>query len=72
MPPIKELTQRQYSDIKKDFEKLAAIKQFGVLKYRNEWIFAKLGQKYYKSPRTIENICFSATLYVQLDMFKEL
>lgn len=74
MLPAKSETQRLYSDIRRDFDKLSSIKEFGVLKYRNEWIFAKLGIKYYKSPRTIENIIFSVTLYGsmgQLDLFNQ-
>ena len=67
----KELTSRLYHDIKKDFEKLSNIKEFGVQKYALAWIFAKIGDQYYKSPKTIENIVFSRTQYqsIQTNLF---
>ena len=59
----RELTDRLYQDIKKDFDKLSNVKEFGVQKFSLSWIFAKIGNQYYKSPKTIENIVFSRTQY---------
>jgi hypothetical protein len=68
---MRDLTDRLYNDIKIDFEKYSNIKEFGVQKYALPWIFAKVGEKYYKSPKTVENIVFSRTHYqsAQLSMF---
>jgi hypothetical protein len=59
---IKGNTLLLYRDIHSDFEKFSNIKEFGVAKFSTAWIFGKLGKKYYKSPRTIENIVFSIVL----------
>lgn len=68
---VRDLTDRLYQDIKRDFSKFSAIKEFGVQKYTNDWILAKLGNKYYKSPKTVENIVFNRLAYAtsQLSMF---
>ena len=58
---VKDVTARLYDDIKKEYFKLSEIKEFGVKKYTDSWIFGKLGLKYYKSPKTIENVVFSRT-----------
>ncbi len=62
----RELTAKLYTDIKAEFEKLQAVKEFGVQKFSIEWIFRKLGEKFYKAPKTIENIVFSRTQYQNL------
>ena len=49
---------REYADIRAEFMKLREIKEFNVKKYTDELIFAKIGFKFYKSPKTIENIVF--------------
>jgi hypothetical protein len=58
---VRDLTDKLYNDIKRDFEKYSNIKEFGVQKYSLAWVFGKLGDKYYKSPKTIENIVFNRT-----------
>jgi hypothetical protein len=58
---VRDLTDKLYNDIKRDFEKYSKVKEFGVQKYSLQWVFAKLGDKYYKSPKTIENIVFNRT-----------
>lgn len=60
---VRNLTEKLYQDIKSDFTKLSNVKEFGVQKYTNDWILAKLGDKYYKAPKTIENIVFNRTQY---------
>ncbi|MBF7093639.1 hypothetical protein IUY40_19130 [Flavobacterium sp. ALJ2] len=59
MPSNNDNTKRLYEDVKKDYLKLSDVKEFNVKKYTDAWIFAKLGQRYYKAVRTIENIVFS-------------
>lgn len=60
---VRTLTDKLYQDIKKDFDKYSNVKEFGVQKYSLPWIFAKIGDRYYKSPKTIENIVFSRTQF---------
>lgn len=69
----RDLTDKLYTDIKRDFEKYSNIKEFGVQKYAMPWVFAKLGSKYYKSPKTIENIVFNRTQHPtsQLALFSK-
>ena len=55
----KVITHKLYADIKKDFAKYSNIKEFGVQKFTNDWVFGFLGDKYYKSPKTIENVVFN-------------
>ena len=66
-------TNRFYEDLKRDFIKFSSVKEFGVQKYTTDWILAKLGNKYYKSPKTIENIVFNRVAYAtpQLSMFNQ-
>ena len=59
----RDLTIKLYNDVKLDFDKFSNIKEFGVQKYTLAWVCAKLGEKYYKSPKTIENIVFNRTAY---------
>ena len=67
----RELTDRLYHDIKHDFDKFSNVKEFGVQKYSMAWVLAKIADKYYKSPKTIENIVFNRVTYPtsQLQMF---
>lgn len=62
----KESTIRLHQDIKKDFDKLSAVKEFGVRKHSIEWILNKVAHEYYKSPKTIENIVFGRTITANL------
>jgi hypothetical protein len=56
---VRQITDKLYSDIKKDFDKLSSTKELGVKKFSTEFILAKLAAQYYKSPKTIENIVFN-------------
>lgn len=69
---MKTETNRLYSDIRKDYNKLVAVKQFGVQKYSNDFIMAKLAHDYYKQPKTIENILYNRYTPVinQLQLFE--
>lgn len=61
---IKPQTLRLHQDIKKEFDRLTAVQEFGVQKNSTEWILNALAVKFYKSPKTIENIVFGRT-YIQ-------
>ncbi len=60
---IKAETERQYADIRSDFEKWTQKKYKNVQKFTNSFIFVKLAEKYYKSPKTIESIVFFRTRF---------
>lgn len=70
---VRNLTDKLYHDIKSDFSKFSSMKEFGVQKYTNDWILGKLGAKYYKAPKTIENIVFNRVAYAtsQLQIFNQ-
>ncbi|MBF6607987.1 MAG: hypothetical protein ITG00_04530 [Flavobacterium sp.] len=57
----KQTTLRLHQDIRKEFEKLSNVREHGVRKFTNEYIFKVLAVKFYKASRTIENIVFSRT-----------
>lgn len=52
-------TDKKYADIKADYEKLISVKEFGVQKNSSDWVLNKIAEKYYMSPKTIENIVFN-------------
>jgi hypothetical protein len=57
----KESTKELYSDIRKEYERLTKITEFGVQKFTEAWIYNKLSKMFYKSPKTIENIVYYRT-----------
>lgn len=59
---VRQSTIRNHTDIKKEFDKLSNIREFGVRKYSMEFCINKLAQQFYKSPKTIENIVFNRTV----------
>lgn len=61
---VKDNTTRMHEDIKKEFEKLSNVKAHGVQKFTNDYIFREVAHKFYKSPKTIENIVFNRTVTV--------
>jgi hypothetical protein len=54
-------TIKQHQAIKAEFERLSNIREYGVAKHSMEWIFNKLADQFFKSPKTIENIVFNRT-----------
>lgn len=56
---MKANTIRLHNDIRKEFEHLSNIKEYGVQKYSTAYILNKISEKFYKSPKTIENIVFN-------------
>lgn len=63
---VKDNTTRMHEDIKKEFNKLINIKAHGVQKFSNEFIYREVAHKFYKSPKTIENIIFNRTATVHV------
>ena len=72
---VKDNTLRLHQDIRKEFEKLSNVREYGVQKYSNQYILCAVGHKFYKSAKTVENIVFNRTvtahssLKVQPDLF---
>lgn len=56
---VKERTQDFYQSIKMDYLALMSETKGGVPVYSQEYMFSVLAKKYFRSPRTIENIVFS-------------
>lgn len=54
----KETTKQLYRDIRQEYQQLSELREFGVKKHTFAWVIQKLAKRYYKSPRTIENIVF--------------
>ncbi len=57
----KASTIRLHQDIKKEFTRLSNIRERGVQKYSIDYILAEIAHKFYRSPKTIENIVFNRT-----------
>lgn len=51
-------THRLYIDIRQEYKRMNDIKKNGVKLYSQEYILATLSRKFYRSPKTIENIVF--------------
>lgn len=50
-------TSRKYNDIRKEYENKWLKKRYkGKLIYSLDYIYLKLGEQFYLSPKTIENI----------------
>lgn len=56
---LKPDTVRFYSDIRAEYKRLRGVLKNGVRLYSEEYIMAELSKKFYRSPRTIENILFN-------------
>lgn len=56
---VRPQTIKLHQDIKSEFDKLSNVREFGVQKHSVEWILNKVAEKFYKSPKTIENIVFN-------------
>jgi hypothetical protein len=51
--------KRKYSDIRKEYQQKWLTKTYkGVLVHSEAYIYAKLSEKFYLSPKTIENILY--------------
>lgn len=63
-------TIKLHQDIKAEFNKLSNVREFGVQKHSIEWILNKVAEKFYKSPKTIENIVFNRVAIVESPQVK--
>jgi len=61
MATRRESTERLYTSIRKEYEKLKNIKSHGVQRYSEVFIVSKLADKFFKSQKTIENIVYFRT-----------
>lgn len=64
---VREQTLRLHQSIKDEFDRLSNVKEYGVSKYTNQYILNKIADKFYKSPKTIENIVFGRTNTADLE-----
>jgi len=64
---VREQTIRLHKDIKAEFDKLSSVKEYGVKKYTLDYVLHVLAQKFYKSPKTIENIVFNRSIKVNFN-----
>jgi len=55
----KSRTRAFYEDVKREYLRLRNIKKNGVRLYSDEYILHKVAEKFYRSPKTIENIVFN-------------
>lgn len=71
---VKPNTVRLHSDIKKEFDKMCSIREFGVQKYSTDYILNAIGSKFYRSAKTVENVVFNRVNYsssIQTELFTE-
>ena len=55
----KERTNKMYEDVRLEYKKMSDIKCHGVTKYAHDYIVVVLANRFYRSPKTIENIIFN-------------
>lgn len=48
-----------YTAIRDEYQKMISVKRKGVRMLNQDYVFAVLGEKYFRSPKTIENIIFN-------------
>lgn len=60
---VRPQTINLYQAIRSEFERLSNIKEFGVTKYSTDWMLHYVAHKYFKSPKTVENIVFNRVHY---------
>ncbi|GIZ09999.1 hypothetical protein [Flavobacterium sp. UMI-01] len=60
---VKPNTVRLHQDIKKEFDKMSNIREYGVQKYSTDYILHAIAQKYYRAAKTVENIVFGRVNY---------
>lgn len=58
---VRPQTINLYQAIRSEFERLSNIKEFGVTKYSTDYMLHYVAHKYFKSPKTVENIVFNRT-----------
>lgn len=76
MSATKETTLRLHEDIRREFERLSSITEYGVQKFHSQYILNAVAYKFYKAPKTVENIVFNRTVSIyggttQSDLFSQ-
>lgn len=64
---VRETTINLHRAIQEEFGKLSNVEEYGVQKYTTAFILRKVAAKYFKSPKTIENIVFGRTYTADLE-----
>lgn len=59
--PVKPTTREFYSLVITYFNKVNDVKEYGVKKHTANWCYAHTAKKFFRSPKTIENIVFGRT-----------
>jgi uncharacterized metal-binding protein len=54
----KQKTNEFYNSIRNEYDRLLKITEFGVQKYHDNWIKAKLADTFFREIKTIEDIIF--------------
>lgn len=54
----KDSTLRFYSDVRREYSRLASVMELGQKKYTDDYIIARLAHQFYKAEKTIENIIY--------------
>lgn len=55
----KQRTLAFYDAVKEEYRRLRSVQKLGVRLYSDEYIMAELSKKFFRAPRTIENILFN-------------
>lgn len=63
MANLTDNTKRRYEAVRADYAKWSNKKYKGVKIYADPYIYFKLSEKYFLSPRTVEEIIFYRTKY---------
>jgi cystathionine beta-lyase family protein involved in aluminum resistance len=53
-----ELQQKLIEDVKKAFNELDSIREYGVKKFTTAYCVNKVAEKFYRSPKTIEGYIY--------------
>ncbi|MBX7204165.1 MAG: hypothetical protein K1X81_01960 [Bacteroidia bacterium] len=59
MAVVKESTIQFYESVKKEYHRLLNIKADGIPVYTQDYILSRVGKKFFRSARTVENIVFN-------------
>lgn len=54
----KERTHQVYEEIRKEYKKMRDKRKNGVRLYSDEYVLFAIGKKFFRVPKTIENIVF--------------
>lgn len=54
----RESTKRFYADIREEYTRLTGIQKHGIQLYHPDQVLAMVAKKFYRSPKTVENIVY--------------